>query len=91
MTFGRYDKPVREYSSLSFLLISCDALCYVVFDVVVEDGVVILVVALRSSDLYHFIGYGFGIRHDRATGKTHLRVTVDVADFSLTSLLISYD
>ena len=47
---------------LSVRLIGCNALCHVVLDVVVEDGVVILVVALRSSELCHFIGYGFGVR-----------------------------
>ena len=47
--------------------------------------------ALWSGEIYHFIGYGFGVGHDCATGKAHLRVTFDVADFSLTSLLIQYD
>ena len=67
---------------LSARLISCDALCYVVLDVVIEDGVVVLVVALRSGEFCHFIGCGFGVRHDCATGDAHLRVTVDVAQRS---------
>lgn len=76
---------------LSVRLISCDALCDVVLDVVVEDGVVVLVVALRSSELCHFIGYGFGVRHDCAAGDAHPRVTVDVANLGRASLLVHHE
>ena len=71
--------------ALSFRIVGRDALCHVILDIVVEDGVVILMVALRSGEFYHFIGYGFGVRHYCASGKAHLRVTFDVADFSLAS------
>ena len=69
---------------MSFLQISSDALCYVVLDVVIEDGVVVLVITLRSGELYHFIGYSFGVRDDGATGKVYLCVTLDVASSVIT-------
>ena len=59
---------------MSFRHIGCDALCYVVLDVVVEDGVIVLMITLRSGEVYHIIGCGFGVRHDGAAGETHLRV-----------------
>ena len=71
---------VSHHHHLLFRLVGCDALCYVVLDVVIEDGVVVLVVALWSGELHHFIGCSFGVRHDCATGKTHLGVTIDVAE-----------
>ena len=48
-------------------------------------------VALRSGELYHFIGRSFGVCHDRTTCNAYLCVTVDITDFSLTSLPIYYD
>ena len=41
-------------------LISCDTFCHVVLKVLVEDGVVVLMITLRSGEVYHIIGCGLG-------------------------------
>ena len=39
-------------------------------------------VALRSGQFYHFVGYGFCVRYGRAALEAHLCVSFDIADFS---------
>ena len=72
-------------------LISRNALGHVVFNVVVEDGVVVLVIALWSGVLRQIVGYGVCVRYDRASGDVHLRVAANVTDFCGASLLIHHD
>ena len=75
MTFGRYVKPVRAYSSLSFLHICRDADCYVVLDIKVVKRIVILVKAgsterARST----FWGYSRGRSYDNTSFEVNLCV-----------------
>ena len=57
---------------LSVRLISCDALCHVVLEVLVEERVVVFVEAGRSEMIGH-IGCGSSsVCHNHATGKVYL-------------------
>ena len=58
---------------LSVRLISCDALCHVVLEVLVEERVVVFMEAGRSEIIGH-IGYGSrGVCHNLATGEIYLK------------------
>ena len=56
----------------------------------VEDGVIVLMVALRSGKICHFIGYGFCVRNNCATGDAHLCVTIDIADLCRSRLFVHH-
>ena len=61
---------------LSVRLISCDALCHVVLEVLVEERVVVFMEAGRSEIVGH-IGYGSrGVCHNHATGEIYLGTKV---------------
>ena len=64
-----YGQPI--FLLLSVRLISCDALCHVVLEVLVEERVVVFMEAGRSEIIGH-IGYGSrGVCHNHATGDRH--------------------
>ena len=75
---------------LSVRLISCDALCYVVLEVLVEERVVVFMEAGRSEIIGH-IGYGSrGVCHNHATGEIYLCVHTEVHDLTSASFLVQH-
>ena len=71
--------------------VSCDTLCHVFLDVVVEERVVVFVETGRSEEFGHIGDGSFCGGHNHATRKVYLCVNADIFNLILTGLLVQHE
>ena len=84
-TYWAHSSPL---CMLSFRLIGSDALRYVFLDVVVEEWVVVFVVAGRPEEFRICRGRNSGGSHDNTAGEVDLSVNIEMLNLIIASFLV---